>query len=283
MDTLLAGLRSVLASRRAVVVATLLFTQLLASTPSAAQTWFTEPKPEPVKMLRELFRSPVTEWERILTENRSILNQSFFDNVAKRIRWGVENGHIDDAHRFALVGDMAARVTGSKAVFRSDLQELLNNDPRHGVLLYSFDTEVSLGGQIFVFEAQKMEELAPWNYWPSQNCRHKQKVIVIFRSPLSDWEKLVREDPTIWDDKFFRRVSEIVEARLEVRDDKTAVIYALIGDMAGEVVGTKPNLGRKVTTTLSGRPIVVDRRDGSMISFPGGGYRSTESVVPWIE
>ena len=85
------------------------------------------------------------------------------------------------------------------------------------------------------------------------------------------------------DEEFFRRVSEIVEARLEVRDDKTAVVYALIGDMAGEVIGTKPNLGRRVTRTINGPPYVMDRRDGFGIGFPGGGYRSIESVVPWIE
>lgn len=282
MDSLLASLRKAVLSRRAVVV-TLLFFQLLASAPSAAQTWFTEPKPEPVKMLRELFRSPVTEWERILTKNRSILNESFFENVGKRIRWGVENGHIDDAHRFALVGDVAARVTGSKAVFRSDLQEFLQRGQPHVVLWDYVGSEISMGGKLFVLGTERMEEWAPWTHWPSENCRHKQIVTSVFRAPLSDWEERLREDPSILDEEFFRRVREIVEASLNVRDDKTAVVFALIGDMAGEVVGTKPNLGRKVTRTLSGRPIVVDRRDGSMISFPGGGYRSTESVVPWIE
>ena len=282
MDNLLASLLHAVLSRRAVLVATLLLFPLLASVPSTAQTWFTDPRPEPVKMLRELFRSPVTEWERILTKNRSILNESFFENIAKRIRWGVGNGHIDDAHRFALVGDMAARVAGSKAVFRSDLWELSKERP-DTMLFDHIGSEVSMGGRLFVLSTEKIEEWAPWTLWPSEDCPHKQKVTRVLRAPLSEWEELLREDPSILDEEFFRRVSEIVEARLEVRDDKTAVVYALIGDMAGEVIGTKLNLGRRVTRTIKGPPYVMDRRDGFGIGFPGGGYRSIESVVPWIE
>ena len=78
----------------------------------------------PVEMLRDIFRSPVTEWKRILGESKPLLNESFFTNVEKRIRWGIENNHIDDAMRFAMVGDFAAEVKGRPAPFRADLAQL---------------------------------------------------------------------------------------------------------------------------------------------------------------
>lgn len=89
---------------------------LLSTTAQAATS--------PVEMLRELFRRPETEWKQILTQSRSLLDQQFFENVEKRIRWGIENNHIDDAFRFAMVGDFASEVRNRPANFRIDLAEL---------------------------------------------------------------------------------------------------------------------------------------------------------------
>lgn len=75
-------------------------------------------------MLRDLFRLPITEWRQHLQDNRRLLGPDFFSNVEKRIRWGVENNHIDDAFRFAMVGDFGSEVTGRPANFRIDLAEI---------------------------------------------------------------------------------------------------------------------------------------------------------------
>ena len=103
----------------------------------------------PVEMLRDIFRSPVTEWKRILSDSKPLLNESFFTNVEKRIRWGIENNHVDDAMRFAMVGDFAAEVKGRPAPFRVDLAQLFydaQNYPMCGqmvdnVLVTSPDSE----------------------------------------------------------------------------------------------------------------------------------------------
>ena len=89
---------------------------LLVASAQAAST--------PVEMLRDIFRSPVTEWKRILSESKPLLTEAFFTNVEKRIRWGIENNHVDDAMRFAMVGDFAAEVKGRPAPFRADLAQL---------------------------------------------------------------------------------------------------------------------------------------------------------------
>lgn len=78
----------------------------------------------PVEMLRDIFRSPVTEWKKILGESKPLLTEQFFTNVEKRVRWGIENNHIDDAMRFAMVGDFAAEIKGRAAPYRIDLAQV---------------------------------------------------------------------------------------------------------------------------------------------------------------
>lgn len=77
-----------------------------------------------IEMLRDLFRAPTTEWREVLKESRPLLDEGFFKNVERRIRWGIENNHVDDAFRFAMVGDFAAEVKNRPANFRIDLAEL---------------------------------------------------------------------------------------------------------------------------------------------------------------
>ncbi len=77
-----------------------------------------------VEMLRDLFRLPPTEWSQHLKSNSRLLNDEFFTNVEKRVRWGIENNHVDDAFRFAMVGDFASEAVKRPANFRIDLAEL---------------------------------------------------------------------------------------------------------------------------------------------------------------
>lgn len=77
-----------------------------------------------VDMLREMFRTPVTEWQGTLRAHRGLLNEEFFTNVGKRVRWGIENNHVDDAFRFAMVGDFAAEAVNRPPNYRIDLAEL---------------------------------------------------------------------------------------------------------------------------------------------------------------
>lgn len=78
----------------------------------------------PVELLRDMFRRPVTEWKEVLSTSKPLLDEQFFLNVEKRIRWGIENNHIDDAFRFAMVGDFGAEIKGKPANFRIDLADL---------------------------------------------------------------------------------------------------------------------------------------------------------------
>lgn len=77
-----------------------------------------------VEMLRDMFRRPVTEWKDVMKESKPLLTAKFFTDVEKRVRWGIENNHIDDAFRFAMVGDFAAEIKKRPANFRIDLAEL---------------------------------------------------------------------------------------------------------------------------------------------------------------
>lgn len=77
-----------------------------------------------VEMLRELFRLPPTEWRQQLKSNSRLLDDEFFTNVEKRVRWGIENNHVDDAFRFAMVGDFASEAVKRPANFRIEIAEL---------------------------------------------------------------------------------------------------------------------------------------------------------------
>lgn len=85
-----------------------------------------------VLMLKKLFMAPTPQWEEMLRQHRNLLDGSFFERVEKRIRWSLDNGQVDDAVRFVIVGDLAGRVAGRKTSYRLDLAQLflkLNNVP----------------------------------------------------------------------------------------------------------------------------------------------------------
>lgn len=83
-----------------------------------------------VLMLKKLFMAPTTQWVEVLEQHRNLLDASFFERVEKRIRWSLDNGQVDDAVRFAIVGDLAGRAAGRKTNYRLELAQLflkLNN------------------------------------------------------------------------------------------------------------------------------------------------------------
>lgn len=71
-----------------------------------------------VEMLKEVFKAPPAQWQEIISRHRGVLDNSFFENVEKRIRWALDSNHIDDAMRFLMVADFAAGVSGRKVIYR---------------------------------------------------------------------------------------------------------------------------------------------------------------------
>ena len=71
-----------------------------------------------VELLRQMFRLPYNEWPGKLKESSGLLDQTFFERVDKRIRWSVDNNQVDDALRFALVGDFACDAVGRQGGYR---------------------------------------------------------------------------------------------------------------------------------------------------------------------
>ena len=148
-----------------------------------------------VEMLRDMFRRPVTEWREVLQSNRALLDQQFFSNVEKRIRWGIENNHIDDAFRFAMVGDFGSEAKNQPANFRIDLAELFFNAENYvmagqivdNIMVTSPDTPAAKRAAFLrarLFEMQKnlfqaheaYVELAKQNYKPDETW-HKAGLI----------------------------------------------------------------------------------------------------------
>ncbi|MBI3929758.1 MAG: tetratricopeptide repeat protein [Armatimonadetes bacterium] len=77
-----------------------------------------------VEMLKRVFsQEDVTKWKDVLRQHSGVLDESFFQKVESRIRWSVDHNHIDDAIRFAMVGDYSAEVKGKPGNYRLGLTE----------------------------------------------------------------------------------------------------------------------------------------------------------------
>ena len=154
------------------------------------------------EMLREMFAVPPTEWRQHLQTNRRLLNEEFFTNVDRRVRWGIENNHVDDAFRFAMVGDFAAEVSKRPANYRIDLAELFFKAQNYlmtrqiidNIIITSADTPTALRAQFLRARLKEMEkdlfgayqdyvELANKKYEPAETW-YKAGQISGFRGDL---------------------------------------------------------------------------------------------------
>ncbi len=78
-------------------------------------------------MLRKMFASPTDQWQKVLKDNRQLLDTSFFERVEARMRWSIDNGQIDDALRFAYAGDLAGEVVKRKTDYRLQMAQLFRH------------------------------------------------------------------------------------------------------------------------------------------------------------
>ncbi|HBM97559.1 TPA: hypothetical protein DD394_08830, partial [bacterium UBP9_UBA11836] len=77
-----------------------------------------------VLMLRRVFSAPVEAWPTVLKNNTRLIDKSFFERVEARIKWSIDNGQVEDAVRFAYVGDLAGQAVGRKTDYRMQMSQL---------------------------------------------------------------------------------------------------------------------------------------------------------------
>lgn len=248
--------------------------------PALGQTWLSDS--EDVWMLKSLFRRPVSEWSLVLAENRHLLKDEFFEKVEQRIRWGVSEGHHDDAFRFAMVGDLSAEVVGREADFRQDLLALFMSRPAL-IPINIPENGTTFGRPEFVLvDDERMSRLAPWEAWPRRTRDHQRQrrmLREVFSQRVSDWDANLKKKSWLLTDEFYATLSQVIE--LERRRGRTerAVLYALLGDRAAWMEKRKLYARLKLGLALRRTPLVIDLRDGSRHRFPeraGAGY----SIVP---
>lgn len=80
---------------------------------------------ESTEMVRSLLRTPNSEWREALQHSVHLLDDQFFESIDKRVSWGINNNHKDDALLFARVGDFAAEARNRPATFRLNLAKVL--------------------------------------------------------------------------------------------------------------------------------------------------------------
>ena len=77
-----------------------------------------------VLMLRRVFATSVEYWPDILKKDTKLLDKSFFERIEARLKWSIDNGQIEDAVRFAYVGDLAGRIVNHKTTYRMQMAQL---------------------------------------------------------------------------------------------------------------------------------------------------------------
>lgn len=145
-----------------------------------------------IEMLKEVFKAPIPQWKEIMGRHRGQLDNSFFDKVERRIRWAIDNNHIDDAFRFAILGDLARDVVGKEGSYRLDLawaffkagnfqmtQELVDN-----ILITHPDTVAALylKGRLQeqakqLFEAHQTYEIVARRNYEKADCLYRMAAI----------------------------------------------------------------------------------------------------------
>lgn len=76
-----------------------------------------------VQMLKQMFRLDQAQWPQTLKDNAGLIDESFFERIDQRIRWSAQANQVDDAIRFAMVGDFACDAIGKQGGYRLGLAE----------------------------------------------------------------------------------------------------------------------------------------------------------------
>ncbi|MBQ7528558.1 tetratricopeptide repeat protein [bacterium] len=125
----------------------LLGTSLLVSCPVQAADEASQ-----VLMLRRVFSAPVEYWPDILKKSTHLIDKSFFERVEQRMKWSIDNGQIEDAMRFAYVGDLAGNIVDRKKNYRMQMSQLFRK-------LGNFSLAIDLINNVCVFEPDNKEAL----------------------------------------------------------------------------------------------------------------------------
>ena len=76
-----------------------------------------------VQMLKQMFRLEQSQWPQTLKDNAGLIDESFFERIDQRIRWSAQANQVEDAVRFAMVGDFACEAVGRQGGYRLGLIE----------------------------------------------------------------------------------------------------------------------------------------------------------------
>lgn len=115
------------------------------------------------QMLKQMFQLPATDWPGFLNENAGLLDQSFFERIDARIRWSADSNQVEDAVRFAQVGDLACDAAGRLGGYRLGLvvalQKAGNDVTARGVLEHIMQTHPNSAEARFLRAAYRRLDL----------------------------------------------------------------------------------------------------------------------------
>lgn len=161
-----------------------------------------------VLMLRRVFSAPVEAWPDVLKENRKLIDKSFFERVEQRIKWSIDNGQVEDAVRFAYVGDLAGKIANRKTDYRMQMSmlfrklgnysmamDLINNvcimdDSNHEAAFYRASLLQDAGNNIEAYPVY--EKLYKENYRRAE-CSYRLALLDLERTDIEKARDRLKE------------------------------------------------------------------------------------------
>ena len=74
-------------------------------------------------LLSQVLRAEPSDWSAVLVDHREQLDEEFLQRVQDSILLSLQNNQVDEAIRFAVVGDLASEAMGRTGDFRATLIE----------------------------------------------------------------------------------------------------------------------------------------------------------------
>ncbi len=174
-----------------------------------------------VEMLRELFRLPIGTWKEHLAANQRLLTDDFLNQVERRIRWGLENKHFDDASRFATVGDLTLELRGRRPVFQTELRPLHSG------------TDLPIGRYPTLLKDASLVRFTK---------EEKKFLRNLLESCLTDWPDALENQQDSLTFQFLESLQQQVRQECALDNWSMAIKFALLGDLASAIIGRESEL-----------------------------------------
>lgn len=190
------------------------------------------------EMIRTLFRLPETEWASHLCKNQAVLDDTFFENVEKRVAWGsglrggMTRGHLRLWATSVLLrrGDLSALTAGRTSSYRLGLIESLENLGLSVEAASFRDMSPELSHRASRFAPTSPLEKDLMIAFNDQ--AQVAMLTALFQRRKESWRDYLIFNVSLLSPTFFETVETPIAKALEVRKWSEALDFAIVADLS---------------------------------------------------